>query len=78
METLIPTLILTIGVMTFFVLALGFRMLFDKKAEFKGGCASNNPMLRDQLGACTACGKIIKDDDEECELPQDASLPSIG
>jgi len=78
METLIPTLILTIGVVALFVLALGIKMLFDNKAEFRGGCASNNPMLRDKVGACTACGKVIKDDDAECELPQDGSLPTIG
>lgn len=79
MENLIPTLILSISVIAFFVLALGFKMLFDKKAEFKGGCASNNPMLRDQLGACTACGKVIVDDVEsDCDLNTDSSLPSIG
>lgn len=57
METFIPTLILTILVLTFFVFGLGFKMLFDKKAEFRGGCASNNPMLRNEIGECTVCGK---------------------
>lgn len=25
--------------------------------EFRGTCASNNPMLKDQIGECTVCGR---------------------
>lgn len=80
MENFIPLLILTIGVFAFFVAALGIKMFFSDKGEFKGGCASNNPMLRDKLGNCTACGKSFDDDETkgECDLPQDSSLPTIG
>jgi hypothetical protein len=35
--------------------------------EFRGTCASNNPMLKDALGECTICGKKVG---EECEMPE--------
>ena len=34
--------------------------------EFRGTCASNNPMLKDQLGECSVCGKKPE---EECKMP---------
>lgn len=34
--------------------------------EFRGTCASNNPMLKNQIGECTVCGKKA---DEECKMP---------
>ncbi len=36
--------------------------------EFRGTCATNNPMLKDQLGECTVCGK--KADEAECKMPE--------
>lgn len=75
MNTFLPTLFFTIAVFTFMVLALGFKMLFDKKAEFKGGCASNNPMLKNEIGECTVCGKVPN---QECEIPANDDLPKIG
>lgn len=76
METFLPTLILTVIVLTFFVFGLGLRMVFDKKAEFRGGCASNNPMLRNEIGECTVCGKKPE---TTCEIPTPESkdLPQI-
>lgn len=35
--------------------------------EFRGTCASNNPMLKDQLGECSLCGKQM---DEDCQMPE--------
>lgn len=35
--------------------------------EFRGTCASNNPMLKSKLGECSVCGK---DPDEECKMPE--------
>jgi hypothetical protein len=35
--------------------------------EFRGSCASNNPMLKNQMGECTVCGKKP---DEDCKLPE--------
>lgn len=34
--------------------------------EFRGTCASNNPMLKSKIGECTVCGKKP---DEECKMP---------
>jgi len=35
--------------------------------EFRGTCASNNPMLKSEIGDCTVCGKKP---DEECKMPE--------
>jgi hypothetical protein len=35
--------------------------------EFRGTCASNNPMLKNKIGECSVCGK---DPDEECKMPE--------
>lgn len=39
--------------------------------EFRGTCATNNPMLKSQIGDCTVCGKKA---DEECQMPD---LPPV-
>ncbi len=35
--------------------------------EFRGTCATNNPMLKNQVGECSVCGK---QPDEECKMPE--------
>ena len=60
--------------MIFLVIGLviaGFavKLIFTKKGEFKGGCASNNPMLVNELGECGMCGKKPTDDCSSEELP---------
>jgi len=35
--------------------------------EFRGTCASNNPMLKNEIGDCTVCGKSPE---EECKMPE--------
>lgn len=35
--------------------------------EFRGSCSSNNPMLKNQLGECTVCGKKPE---EDCKMPE--------
>lgn len=35
--------------------------------EFRGTCASNNPMLKNEIGDCQVCGKKA---DEECKMPE--------
>ena len=34
--------------------------------EFRGSCASNNPMIKNQMGECSVCGKLP---DEACQMP---------
>ncbi|MEL7163035.1 MAG: hypothetical protein AAFN92_19910 [Bacteroidota bacterium] len=35
--------------------------------EFRGTCASNNPMLKNKIGECEVCGKKP---DEDCQMPE--------
>jgi hypothetical protein len=35
--------------------------------EFRGTCASNNPMIKNNLGECTVCGKTPE---EDCKMPE--------
>ncbi len=35
--------------------------------EFRGTCATNNPMLKNQVGECGVCGKSA---DEACKMPE--------
>lgn len=35
--------------------------------EFRGTCATNNPMLKDKIGECSVCGKT---GDEDCKMPE--------
>jgi len=35
--------------------------------EFRGTCATNNPMVKDKFGSCTVCGKTS---DEACKMPK--------
>ncbi|MEL7020554.1 MAG: hypothetical protein AAGK47_03010 [Bacteroidota bacterium] len=35
--------------------------------EFRGTCATNNPMLKSKVGECTVCGKKPE---EECKMPE--------
>ena len=54
----------------FGVFGIGFFLINLRQIctgqEFRGTCASNNPMLKDQLGECTICGKKV---DEPCQMP---------
>ncbi len=36
--------------------------------DFRGTCASNNPMLKNEIGECGVCGKKA---DEECQMPEE-------
>lgn len=35
--------------------------------EFRGTCASNNPMLKNKIGECSVCGKKPE---EDCKMPE--------
>ena len=54
----------------FLVFGLSFLMINIRYLvtgnEFRGTCATNNPMLKNQIGDCTVCGKKA---DEECLMP---------
>lgn len=35
--------------------------------EFRGTCASNNPVLKNEIGECTVCGRQTG---EDCKMPE--------
>ena len=47
-------------------LMINIRYLVIGK-EFRGTCATNNPLLKNQIGDCTVCGKKA---DEACKMPE--------
>jgi hypothetical protein len=75
MNTFFASLLVILSIFTFMVFALGIKMLFDKNHTFKAGCASNNPMLRNEIGECTVCGKVPEGN---CEVPASDELPKIN
>lgn len=56
-----------------FVFGISFAMInirgIVKGEEFRGTCATNNPMLKNQIGDCTVCGKKPE---EDCQMPEKA------
>jgi len=66
MNELLYTFIIIFSV---FLVAFGLiniRQLFTGK-EFRGTCATNNPMIKNNLGECSLCGKKP---DEDCKMPE--------
>ncbi|MFK7984188.1 MAG: hypothetical protein AB8G86_29710 [Saprospiraceae bacterium] len=55
----------------FFVFGLSFMMINIRKIvtgqEFRGTCSTNNPMVKNNFGDCTVCGKTA---DEVCKMPE--------
>ena len=52
----IPTLIVSVILIALVFAGIGLRILLVKDGEFRGTCATNNPMLKNQVGECTVCG----------------------
>ncbi len=60
------TTLFTIGFIAFFFLLMSIRLILKKDGEFKGTCASQNPLLVKQGITCTgSCGHR-----DECENEQ--------
>jgi len=55
----------------FLVFGLSFVLINIRQIvtgnEFRGTCATNNPMLKDEIGECSVCGKRP---DEDCKMPE--------
>ena len=66
---------LTLFAIIFGVFALSFVLINIRHlltgSEFRGTCASNNPMLTNKIGKCDVCGKSPE---EECKMPE---LPKV-
>ncbi len=71
MEQFLYTLIVVFGFILLSFFLINIRHIFTGQ-EFRGTCASNNPMIRDRVGECSVCGSKPG---EECR--QDKAAPSI-
>lgn len=60
----LTTLLLSVGIIGLAFALIGIRILLVKDGEFRGTCASNNPLLTNEIGECTVCGKSPE---EECK-----------
>lgn len=49
-------IILAIVLLALAFAGIAIKILVKKNGEFAGTCASNNPMLQDELGSCPVCG----------------------
>ena len=62
--------LITLGII-FAVFGLSFVLINIRQIltgnEFRGTCATNNPMLKKAVGECTVCGKK---EGEECQMPE--------
>ena len=61
---LLQTIILSVAVLGVAMFLIGIRVFIIKDGAFKGGCATNNPMLTNQIGECQVCGRMPG---EECK-----------
>lgn len=66
------TFFATLGIVGAFFLLMSVRLIFLKKGEFKGTCASQSPFLNKEGVTCNLCGKEVtpetKCDDNESEV----------
>lgn len=52
------TILLTLAILGIAMAGMAVRLFFIKGAEFRGTCASKNPMLTNEIGECNVCGKV--------------------
>lgn len=67
MQQFLYTLVIIFAVFGVSFMLINLRHIVTGN-EFRGTCASNNPMLKDELGDCTMCGK--KAEDIDCQMPK--------
>ena len=64
------TQFLSMMLIIFVVFGISFLMINIRHIvtgkEFRGTCATNNPMIKKNLGECSLCGKKP---DEQCQMP---------
>lgn len=53
------TVLITIGFVALFFILMSVRLIFLKKGEFKGTCASQSPFLNKEGTTCGYCGKKV-------------------
>jgi hypothetical protein len=55
MEQFLYTLFVIVGFVLVSFFLINLRHIFTGN-EFRGTCASNNPLIRDKVGECSVCG----------------------
>lgn len=63
------TVLLGIGLIGLFFVLMSVRLIFLKKGEFKGTCASQSPYLNKEGATCSYCGKQVGEG-FECGNPE--------
>lgn len=69
MNTTLITLLASLIILAIVFAGFAIRVFLIKDGTFRGSCAGNNPMLKDEIGPCTVCGAKA---DEACkgDLPE--------
>jgi hypothetical protein len=62
------TLIIVFGVILISFVLINIRHIFTGQ-EFRGTCATNNPMIKNNVGDCSVCGSKPG---EACQNPKKA------
>lgn len=60
----IKTFLVAVGFLLIAIIGIAIRVILKKDKEFRGTCASNNPLVLKSDGSCSYCGKK---DPKECE-----------
>jgi len=66
MNEFLYTLVIIFGVFAISFILINIRYIVSGQ-EFRGTCATNNPMIKNNLGECGVCGKKP---DEDCKMPE--------
>lgn len=66
MNSFIATLVIIFVVFGLSFILINIRQIFTGQ-EFRGTCASNNPLLKNKFGECSVCGKLPE---EDCKMPE--------
>ena len=65
MSELLPTFAIIFSVFFISFGLINIKQIFTGQ-EFRGTCATNNPMIKNKLGECGVCGKKPE---EDCQMP---------
>ncbi len=66
MQSILPIFLIIFSFFLIGFLLINIRYIFTGN-EFRGTCATNNPLLKNKVGECTVCGKKPE---EDCQLPK--------
>ena len=61
LQTLLATVLLSVGIFGIFFLFVGVRVFFLKNGEMRGTCSSQSPFLNKEGITCDLCGKPTTD-----------------